>query len=199
MIAQVKGILEEAGTDSAVVDVGGIGFKVWLTGRDLARLPGKGQQVRIYTSMSVREDAITLFGFLSAEDREIFRQLTGVRGIGPRAALSLLSSFTARQLQMAVLADDAKTIATAPGLGIKTAKKLILELKDKFSLDNIAGPAEDISAAKTAGEDVLSDAAAALTALGYSASEALAAVRAAEVPEGADTETVLKAALRNLM
>ncbi len=200
MIAQIKGIVEETTVDGALIDVNGVGFYILLSGRDLASLPSAGQPVRIYTSMSVREDAITLFGFLAKEDREMFRLLQGVSGIGPKAALGILSTFSARALQLAVLSDDSKTIANAPGIGVKTAKKLILELKDKFSIEDIAGdPGQGTGAAASSDESVMSDAVAALTALGYSASEALSAVRSADVPEGADTETVLKQALKKLI
>ena len=113
MIAQVKGIIEEAGTDSAVVDVGGIGFKVWLTGRDLARLPGRGQQVRIYTSMSVREDAVELFGFAEKEELKCFKLLISVSGVGPKAAISILSGMNTQQFALCVATADLSRSSSA--------------------------------------------------------------------------------------
>src|SRR5699024_1840950 len=112
-----------------VLDVNDVGFQISITSRDAARMPSVGHQVLLYTYLSVREDAMQLFGFLSEDDLEIYRLLIGVSGIGPKAGLGILSVLSADDLRFAVLADDAKAIARAPGVGNKTAQKLILELK----------------------------------------------------------------------
>ena len=204
MIAYIKGALAytEPEEGVAVLESGGIGYRILLSGRDLDLLPPVGEELRLYTHLQVREDAFVLFGFFTKEDRKLFQQLLGVNGIGPKAALGVLTALSADDLRFAVLADDAKAIAKAPGIGIKTAQKLILELKDKLSLEEAfearlenhqtkaaAGEASDLSEARN-------EAVEALTALGYSASESLKAVRKVEAADGMSVEDILKAALK---
>lgn len=204
MIAYIKGILAytEPEESMAVLETGGIGYQILLSGRDLDLLPAAGEEVRLYTYLQVRDDAFVLFGFFTREDRKLFQQLLGVNGIGPKAALGVLTALSADDLRFAVLADDAKAIAKAPGIGMKTAQKLILELKDKLSLEEAfearleknqtkagAGAAQDLSEARN-------EAVEALTALGYSASESLKAVRKVEAADGMSVEDILKAALK---
>lgn len=204
MIAYIKGALAytEPEEGVAVLESGGIGYRILLSGRDLDLLPPVGEELRLYTHLQVREDAFVLFGFFTKEDRKLFQQLLGVNGIGPKAALGVLTALSADDLRFAVLADDAKAIAKAPGIGIKTAQKLILELKDKLSLEEAfearlenhqtkaaAGAASDLSEARN-------EAVEALTALGYSASESLKAVRKVEAADGMSVENILKAALK---
>lgn len=204
MIAYIKGALAytEPEEGVAVLESGGIGYRILLSGRDLDLLPPVGEELRLYTHLQVREDAFVLFGFFTKEDRKLFQQLLGVNGIGPKAALGVLTALSADDLRFAVLADDAKVIAKAPGIGIKTAQKLILELKDKLSLEEAfearlenqqtkaaAGAASDLSEARN-------EAVEALTALGYSASESLKAVRKVEAADGMSVEDILKAALK---
>ncbi len=135
MIAFLKGKVVSVSESRLVLDVNDVGFQISITSRDAARMPSVGHQVLLYTYLSVREDAMQLFGFLSEDDLEIYRLLIGVSGIGPKAGLGILSVLSADDLRFAVLADDAKAIARAPGVGNKTAQKLILELKDKLSLE----------------------------------------------------------------
>lgn len=204
MIAYIKGALAytEPEEGVAVLESGGIGYRILLSGRDLDLLPPVGEELRLYTHLQVREDAFVLFGFFTKEDRKLFQQLLGVNGIGPKAALGVLTALSADDLRFAVLADDAKAIAKAPGIGIKTAQKLILELKDKLSLEEAfearlenhqtkaaAGAASNLSEARN-------EAVEALTALGYSASESLKAVRKVEAADGMSVEDILKAALK---
>lgn len=204
MIAYIKGALAytEPEEGVAVLESGGIGYRILLSGRDLDLLPPVGEELRLYTHLQVREDAFVLFGFFTKEDRKLFQQLLGVNGIGPKAALGVLTALSADDLRFAVLADDAKAIAKAPGIGIKTAQKLILELRDKLSLEEAfearlenhqtkaaAGAASDLSEARN-------EAVEALTALGYSASESLKAVRKVEAADGMSVEDILKAALK---
>ena len=204
MIAYIRGTLAyiEPEESMAVLETGGIGYRILMSGRDLDLLPAAGEELRLYTYLQVREDAFVLFGFFTREDRKLFQQLLSVNGIGPKAALGVLSALSADDLRFAVLADDAKAIAKAPGIGLKTAQKLILELKDKLSLEEAfearlensqakaaAGAAPDLSEARN-------EAVEALTALGYSASDSLKAVRKVEAPDGMNVEDILKAALK---
>ncbi len=206
MIAYIRGTLAyvEPEESIAVLESGGIGYQILLSGRDLELLPSSGEEVRLYTYLQVREDAFVLFGFFTREDKKLFQQLLGVSGIGPKAALGILTAMTADDLRFAVLADDAKTIAKAPGIGQKTAQKLILELKDKLSLEEaFEARLENTSVKETAGaaadlSEARNEAVEALTALGYSASEALKAVRKVEASEQMSVEDILKAALKHI-
>ena len=202
MISYVKGILAEKAKDRIVVESGMMGIGIFVPMSVLEVLPPLGEEVKIYTHLQVREDAFVLFGFFTKEDRKLFQQLLGVSGIGPKAALGVLTALSADDLRFAILADDAKTIAKAPGIGLKTARKLILELKDKLSLEEAfetrlenagqkeaRGTAPDLSEARN-------EAVEALTALGYSASDALKAVRKVEAADGMTVEELLKAALK---
>lgn len=201
MIAYMKGIVAEVTETRLVLEVNQIGYQIFISSRDASQMPGRGEEVKIHTYLSVKEDAMQLFGFLSPDDLEVFRLLLNVNGVGPKAALGILSVLTADDLRFAVLSDDAKAIARAPGVGNKTAQKLILELKDKLSLEDafekkLAGGA--VNAASMTEGDAKSEAVQALTALGYSSSDALRAVRSAGVTEDMDTETVLKLALKQI-
>lgn len=204
MIAYIRGRLEYVDLEEgmAVLETGGIGYQILLSGRDLELLPSAGEEVRLYTYLQVRDDAFVLYGFFTREDRKLFGQLLGVSGIGPKGALGILSGLSADALRFAVLADDAKTIAKAPGIGLKTAKKLILELRDKLSLEEafearLAGEKVREGAEPSAGLTAArNEAVEALTALGYSSSEALKAVRQVEAADGMDVEEILKAALK---
>ena len=204
MIAYIRGRLEYVDLEEgmAVLETGGIGYQILLSGRDLELLPSAGEEVRLYTYLQVRDDAFVLYGFFTREDRKLFGQLLGVSGIGPKVALGILSGLSADDLRFAVLADDARTIAKAPGIGLKTAKKLILELRDKLSLEEafearLAGEKAREGAEPSAGLTAArNEAVEALTALGYSSSEALKAVRQVEAADGMDVEEILKAALK---
>lgn len=133
MIRYIKGTLEMIEEDAVVLDNHGIGYRILVSGALMDRLPGIGGEMKIYTYMNVREDAMQLFGFESMDELGMFCQLITVSGIGPKAGLSILGTLSADDIRFAVLADDAATIAKAPGIGAKTAKKLIVELKDKIA------------------------------------------------------------------
>ena len=202
MIAYLKGIVVSVTETKLILDVNNIGFQIFISSREAAAMPGRGEEVLIYTYMNVKEDAMQLYGFLSEDDLEMYRLLLNVNGIGPKAALGILSVLTADEIRFAVLSDDAKTIARAPGVGGKTAQKLILELKDKLSLEDafekkLAASAGAVPETPST-DDAKSEAVQALTALGYSGSDALRAVRKAGVTEDMDTETILKLALKQL-
>ena len=138
MFAYIKGTVTEIGTDEIIVETGGIGFSVFTSSQDSARLT-KNQQATIYTHLNVREDDMSLFGFLTKEERSVFRMLINISGVGPKSALSILSCLSVDELRMAVLSDDYKAIAKANGIGPKTAQRLVIELRDKFHLEDVLG------------------------------------------------------------
>ena len=131
VISYIRGPLEEKREDSVVVEAGNIGYRIFIPSSALGELPGLGEEVKIYTYFSVREDGMSLFGFLSRQDLEMFRQLIGVNGVGPKSALGILSALKPDVLRLAVISGDAKAISKAPGVGAKTAQRIILDLKDK--------------------------------------------------------------------
>lgn len=188
---------------SLVLDVNGIGYEVLVPGQLLSVVEGIGQTVKLYTYMQVREDAVVLFGFLTKDDLQMFRMLTGVNGVGPRAGLNILSAVGADDLRFAILADDVKRISKAPGIGAKTAKKIILELKDRLDLEEAfekklsSGQAVQ-DAAEAVGSRTVQDAVEALVALGYGSTEALKVVRSVKPTEDMDVETILKEALKRM-
>lgn len=203
MIAYLNGILAEIEEENIVIEVNGIGYNVRIPAGMAGRLPQIGEVVKLYTYTSVREDAIGLYGFLSRDDLNMYRQLITVSGIGPKGGLSVLSAMSADELRMAVISQDAKAIAKAPGVGTKTAQRIILELKDKISLEDTAMmrevnqvPQGSMLTGKSLAQ---TEAVEALTALGYSPSEALRAVKAVlqETPD-LDVEALLKAALKKM-
>ena len=137
MIKYLNGILAEVDTDSIVVEVNGIGYGVNVPVSVIENVREIGSNIKIYTYMNVKEDDVSLFGFLTKDELEIFKRVISVSGIGPKGGLAILSTLSADDLRFAVLSDDAKAISKAPGIGLKTASKLILELKDKFDLQEI--------------------------------------------------------------
>ena len=188
MYAYIKGTLEETGEDYIVVEAGGIGYQIFTTGQTFQYLPSMGEEVKVYTYLHVRED---LF---------VFRLLLGVSGIGPKGALAVLSVMTTDDLRFAVLGDDAKAIAKAPGVGAKTAQRLILELKDKLSLEDAFEQklAKNDNPVQNKAKGAKNEAIEALVALGYSSSEALKALNGIEITDDTDVEDILKAALKNM-
>ncbi|MDD6480859.1 MAG: Holliday junction branch migration protein RuvA [Lachnospiraceae bacterium] len=200
MYAYIKGELAEVYPDFIVIETGGIGYQVFITGQTFSYLPAVGEEIKVYTYLYLREDAMILYGFLTRDDLELFKLLLSVSGIGPKAGIAILSVLDADDLRFAVLSGDAKAIAKAPGIGNKTAQRVILELKDKLSLeDAFEKKTEHMQEKETAGSQVKNDAVLALTALGYSSTESLKAVSAVEISEDMDVESVLKAALKHLI
>lgn len=137
MISYIRGILAEKEEDQIVVEASSIGYEIHVPLSFLEELPPVGEEVRIYTYLQVKEDALNLFGFRSRQDLKMFKQLLGVNGIGPKGALGLLSAMRPDDLRLAVISGDAKAISKAPGIGLKTAQRLILDLKDKISVEEI--------------------------------------------------------------
>ena len=169
MISYIRGELSAMEEDKIIVDVNGIGYGIFMPGQSMGMLPPIGEEVKIHTYLNVREDAMQLFGFLTRDDLKIFKLVIGVSGIGPKGGLSILSQLSPDDLRFAVLANDAKAISAAPGIGKKTAEKLIIELKDKLSVEDIleknSETVEYAGVADTANE-VQAEAVQALTALG---------------------------------
>lgn len=203
MIAFIQGELCDAGQDTIVVACHGIGYEIQIPVSVAQVLPNPGNVVKIYTYTYVREDALGLFGFLTQDDLKIFKLLITVNGVGPKAALAILSAMTADELRFAILAEDAKAIAKAPGIGPKTAKRMIIELKDKLNLESMIeghGDTEmSLSDPGDAAANVRDEVIMALTALGYGNTEAVRAVRAVSGADEMDSETLLKQALKKIM
>lgn len=200
MIAYVKGEIAEITEDSVVIEVGGIGMNVHISTKEAQRLPAVGSTVKLHTYMLVREDAFLLYGFLVKADLELFKKCLTVSGIGPKGALAILSVMDADALKYAILSKDAKAIAKAPGIGAKTAERLILDLKDKVSFDDtIIGMeiAQENGGALLA-EGAVKEAVEALVALGYGQTESLRAVNQIPGAETMDSGALLKAALKKL-
>lgn len=201
MISYVRGELVAMEKSKIIVDVNGVGYGIFMPEASMGMLPQIGNEVKIHTYLNVREDAMQLFGFLTRDDLEIFKLLIGVSGIGPKGGLSILSKLTADDLRFAVLSGDAKAISAAPGIGKKTAEKVIIELKDKLDLEEmLQGPSEQgtmVSSVDTGANSVQSEAVQALVALGYGSTESLKAVKRVNL-ENATVEEVLKQALKYL-
>ncbi len=202
MIAFVEGCLCEAASGSVVISAGGLGYLISVPDSTLDSLPPLGSQVKLYTHLSVREDGLSLYGFISRDQLDIFRLLLQVSGIGPKGALALLSVLSVDELVMAIASEDVKAISRAPGVGAKTARRVILDLKDKVDLEKFAGGdliTGDSSAAEgSAG--AASDVIFALTSLGYSRTEAVRAVNAVEGAAGiSDASLLLKLALKKII
>ena len=202
MISFLKGCIEEKSEKSIFLDVNGVGYEVYMPTGSASMLPSAGETVKIHTYLQISENGVGLYGFLTKDELNVFKLLITVNGIGPKGAVGILSALTANELRLAVLSDDDKAISKAPGIGAKTAKKLILELKDKFhledALEEFAEPVKAVVRGKAELKDAHAEAVQALTALGYSNSDALKAVRMADNGEIVSTEDLLKAALKQL-
>lgn len=201
MYSYIRGVLAEVELDHIVIDVNGIGYNIYVPVNCFDYLPGVGEECKIHTYLNVREDAMILYGFLTKEDLELFKKLITVSGIGPKGAISILSALSADDLRFAILAGDSKAIAKAPGIGAKTAQRVILELKDKMSLEDAFEKKlenETMSRIPSSNSQVKNDAVMALNALGYSSSESLKAVSKVEITSDMDVEDVLKLALKQM-
>lgn len=204
MIRFLIGTVSYCEEQSVVIENNGVGYEIFMPVSALEMLPPVGEKVKIHTFLNVREDAMQLFGFLNREDLELFRLLITVNGIGPKVALGILGFMSAEEIRFAVLADDAKTIAKAPGIGPKTAGKLILELKDKVTLSmpfTADGQDKQIEIAEEAiglDNQIVEDAVEALVVLGYQKAEALRAVRLVPAEENMTVDQLLKLSLKNM-
>jgi Holliday junction DNA helicase RuvA len=199
VISYVKGPLVEIFEDTVVIESGNMGFEVRVPLSVLESLPEIGTETKLYTYFQVREDAMCLYGFLNRQDLQMFKQLISVNGIGPKGALGVLSALNPNELRMAIVTEDAKAISKAPGIGAKTAKRMILDLKDKIDIVNVM-PSQNLEEGKKIiqTDGVFGEAVEALTALGYSPSEAGRAVRKVKGTETMTVEDVLKESLKHL-
>lgn len=189
MIASLYGKLESLGSDGAIIDVGGIGFQVYMPTSTLSTLGSAGDEVKLYTHLHLREDNVTLYGFATAEERGLFQTLIAVSGLGPKLALAMLSAMRVDQIAMAIATGSSEVLTTVPGVGKKMANRLVLELKDKIGAGWITIPATELAQENT---EVL----AALTSLGYSASEATRAVASLPPSQELGLEEKIKLALQ---
>ena len=202
MIAYLKGTVTEVDKDSIILECQNIGYRIFMPGSVLERMGRTGEERIIHTYLNIREDAMQLYGFLTKNDLSVFRLLLGVSGIGPKAAMGILSYFSWEDLSFAVLSDDAAAIAKAPGIGKKTAQKVILELKDKLRLEDAFEQkfSEGGTSGQPTGEpEAAQEAVEALVALGYGRTEALKAVRQVSAGGDMDVEDLLRAALKQMV
>ena len=203
MISYVKGVIADFEKDKVIIENNGIGYGIYMPQRSLGLLPSIGSEVKIYTYMNVREDAMQLFGFLNKDELDMYKLVITVSGIGPKGGLSILSTLSADDLRFAVLSSDVKAISAAPGIGKKTSEKLIIELKDKMDMDDIlthAGSGVEGATStvpNTTDTAIQAEAAEALVALGYGSTEAYKAVKLVNI-ENPTVEMVLKEALKKM-
>lgn len=201
MISYVKGTAVYADRECVVIDNHGIGYQIKTHGRTCESIRS-GQEVMLYTFLYVREDFLALYGFLSREELQTFQILLGVNGIGPKAALSVLSTLSVEDLYYAVLSEDTKAISKTPGIGPKGAKRMIIELKDKLHLEDLGirdDTQEDISVADSGDQDQIADVMEALVALGYSNGEAYRAVHKVKDAQNLNAEQLMKEALKAML
>ena len=202
MFAYIKGTIEDIGIDYIVVDNSNMGFKIMTSANVISKVKVHDERT-IYTYMNVREDDISLFGFLTKDEIDVFKLLIGVSGIGPKGALAIMSVLSMDELRMAVIAGDHKAIAKANGIGPKTAQKVVIELKDKFKLEDVFGTNDETASTDlpgSTGDDIINDAVLALNALGYSESESFRIVKKTALNGNFDTvEALIKASLKNII
>lgn len=200
MISYIKGTLERRAESYIIIETGGIGYRIFVSPATLAKLPQTGEMVKVFTYFSVKEDGVSLYGFASAEEQEMFHKLLTVSGVGPKGALGFLSQLTPQEIILAIISEDVKTLSKAPGVGRKTAQRVILELKDKFKTEEALSMGQEVQGIveTSVGGDAKFEAIDAMTALGYSRSEAAKAVNAVAA-EGMSTEDILKAALKKMI
>lgn len=202
MLSYIIGEVAEISADTVVVENNGIGFNIKTSAMTIDSIPPVGDMVRIYTYLHVREDAMQIFGFLSKDELEVFKLLLNVNGIGPKGALGILSAISTDDLRFAVLSDDVNLIKSCPGVGAKTAQKLIIELKDKLRLEDAFEMAVNNNNKKNTVQDntviVMNEAVEALVSLGYSSKDAIAAVKKVENIQNKNSEQILKEALKGL-
>ncbi|MDD3335105.1 MAG: Holliday junction branch migration protein RuvA [Eubacteriales bacterium] len=199
MIALIEGtMLEKNAGEIVLMTAGGVGYYLQCSMNTISALPGKGETCRVYVHMNVREDAVELYGFLQREERDMFRRLISVSGVGPKSALFVLGSMPLGELRMAILTGDANALSRAPGVGKKIAQRISLELKDKLTQDALSSGVTEIGLPPdTAPSDALSEAILALQSLGYSPQEAVASLKGVKDPS-ATTDELIKLALRQM-
>lgn len=204
MIGYIKGTIEGIFKDSVFIENNGIGYRIFTSGMAIEQIRGLHQEVKFFTYLHVREDELSLFGFPETEELDTFKLLLGVNGIGPKAALSILSVLSVRDLSLAVMSGDAKAITRANGIGAKGAGRVIMELKDKLRFEDLFPAEESMEEVTGSSPDRadkgngVQDAVLALVSLGYSEFEALKAIKQIPEAELLEPEELLKAALKKL-
>lgn len=199
MYAYIKGKIEHISDDSFIIENNGIGYLIMSSANVIGKL-SVHEQATVYTYLHVREDGVALFGFLTQDEITVFKMLISVSGIGPKGALAIMSVLTVDELRIAVLSEDHKAIAKANGVGAKTAQRVVIELKDKFKLDDVlSGIADENELPDTGSNDIITETAMALTSLGYSNVEALRAIKKVKDADKMSVEDLLKSALKHIM
>lgn len=199
MYAYFKGKIAAKEPELAIVEVNGIGYNIRISAGTASLLPPVGEETKLYTYTSVREDAISLYGFLTRDDLDMFKLLIGVNGIGPKGGQSILSVMSPDDLRFAIVSGDAKMIAKAPGIGAKTAQRIILDMRDKVSLEDTLHADRSEVQTDSSISDSVREAVEALTALGYGVTEASRAVKEVKGAEQMAVEEILKASLKHLI
>lgn len=200
MIGFIRGILAEKGAGYIIVDVNGVGYEVFVPANSGAYMATEGQEVMVHTTMMVREDDVSLYGFSRKGELDAFKKLITVNGVGAKAGISILSAFTLEQLQQAIVFEDAKALTKANGIGKKTAERIVLELKDKFSAEGHDGQvqtAETLMADETGGANGRAEAVNALITLGYTRGEATSALASVKETD-LTAEEYIRQALKKL-
>lgn len=195
MISFIKGKLADKSPESVVIDVNGLGYELFISGTSFAQLPSKGEEVCLQTYLHVREDTMQLYGFVSQAEKKMFEQLISVTKIGPKVALAILSAFTVLSLKKAILTQDGELISTVPGIGQKTAQRIILELREKLSLPDLEVLPASVGAST---DSVCGQVRSALVGLGYTVVEARKALENLPAEGEVSAGEMLKQALRNL-
>ena len=198
MISFIRGKLAELLDGRIVVEAGGVGYEISVPASVFDTLPRIGEEIKIYTYFKVSEDSVNLYGFSSRSDQNMFGMLLGVNGIGPRGALAIMSTVRPDDLRMAIISGDDRAIAASPGIGIKTAQRVILDLKDKIDISDVLGNSTASKTQNAAASGSMQEAIEALTGLGYSLSQATRAVRGIDGAADMETEDILRLALRNI-
>ncbi len=200
MYAYIKGVIIEISEDNVILECNNIGYNIHVPFSVVQKLPGVGSEIKIYTYTCVREDAFILYGFLSQDDLWIFKKLITVNGIGPKGALGILSAMSADDLRFAIIAGDAKAISKAPGIGTKSAERIILDLKDKVSIDfdkkdgSLVPLGNNLTSESN--NEARNEAIEAMIALGYSSSDAVKAVNQLIITDDMESNVILKQALK---
>lgn len=200
MISYIKGTLEYIDETWIVIETAGIGYRVFVSPKTISSLPPIQNNIKIYTYMNVKDDGINLYGFLKQEDLELFNKLLLVSGIGPKGALNILGSMSSGEIILSIVSEDIKALSKAPGVGKKTAQRLIIELKDKFKNSDFLNSLDENTETEfdSSLKNEKSEALEALLALGYSRTEAVTALKGISF-EGMDTGAILKTALKKII
>ena len=201
MIAHLKGIVEQIDKNFLILDVAGIGYHVNVPTATLSRLPSVGSELTLFTVQVVREDSLSLYGFLTNQEKSLFSLLLRVSGVGPKAAMSIISSFPIDKLVAAITSGDTNLISSVPGIGKKTAQKLVIELKEKVAKAYAVKPADMVIGVTVDSEEttLVSDAISAMIALGYTPREARQVILQVDLETANSVETIIKQALQNLV